>query len=69
MDFVLKKTPSGFAQTFPDVPCVSPILGGPSLRLGVMKDCLNIPSGIGRGVNDTGQLVTWEFPLGIDSAS
>ena len=38
---------SGFAKTFPDIPCVSQVLGGPSLRLGVMKECLNIPSGIG----------------------
>ena len=42
------------AKTFPDVPCVSQILGG----LGVMKECLNIPSGIGCGGNDTGRLVT-----------
>ena len=30
-----------------DIPCVSQMLGGPSLRLGVTKECLNIPSGIG----------------------
>ena len=29
---------------------------------------LSIPPGIG-GENDTGRLVTWEFPLRIDSAS
>ena len=33
--------------TFPEKPCVSQMLGGPSLRLGVTKECLNIPSGIG----------------------
>ena len=38
---------SGFAKTFPDIPCVSQMLGGPSLRLGDTKECLNIPSGIG----------------------
>ena len=36
---------------------------------GVTKECLNIPSGIGWGGNDTGRLVTWEFPLRIESAS
>ena len=45
------------------------MLGGPSLRHGVTKECLNIPSGIGWGGNDTGRLVTWEFTLRIDSAS
>ena len=45
------------------------MLGGPSLRLGDTKECLNIPSGIGWGGNDTGRLVTWEFPLRTDSAS
>ena len=45
------------------------MLGGPSLRLGVMKECLNVPSGIGWGGNDTGRLLTWEFPLRTDSAS
>ena len=34
-------------KTFPDIPCVSQMLGGPSLRLGDTKECLNIPSGIG----------------------
>ena len=29
---------SGFTKTFPDIPCVSQILGGPSLRLGVRKN-------------------------------
>ena len=56
-------------KNVPDIPCVSQMLGGPSLWLGVTKECLNIPSGIGWGGNDTGRLVTWEFPLRIDSAS
>ena len=60
---------SGFAKTFPDIPCVSQMLGGPSLRLGTPKEQLSIPSGIGWGGNDIGRLVTWEFPLRIDSAS
>ena len=34
-------------KTFPDIPCVSQILGGPSLRLGDTKDYRNIPPGIG----------------------
>ena len=25
----------GIAETFPEIPCVSPILGGPLLRLGI----------------------------------
>ena len=49
--------------------CVSQMLGGPSLRLGTPKERLSIPSGIGWGGNDTGWLVTWEFPVRIDSAS
>ena len=48
---------------------VSQKLGGPSLRLGVTTECLNIPSGIGCDGKDTGRLVTWEFPLRTDSAS
>ena len=46
-DKVLIDDASGFAKTFPDIPCVSQMLGGPSLRLGDTKECLNIPSGIG----------------------
>ena len=48
---------------------VSQMLGGPSLRLGDTKERLIIPSGTGWGGNDTGRLVTWEFPPRIDSAS
>ena len=59
----------GFAKTFPDIPCVSQMLGGPSLRHGVTKECLNIPSGIGCAGNDTDRLVKWKLPLRIDSAS
>ena len=45
------------------------MLGGPSLRLGIPFERLNIPPGIGWGGKDTGWLVTWEFPLRTDSAS
>ena len=45
------------------------MLGGPSLRLGTPRERLIIPSGIGWGENDTGRVVTWEFPLRADSAS
>ena len=46
-DKVLMMTHLDLQKTFPDIPCVSQMLGGPSLRLGVTKECLNIPSGIG----------------------
>ena len=80
-DKVLMKTQLDLQNTVPDIPCVSQMLGGPSLRHGIPKERLSIPSGIGRGGNDTGRLagigrggndtgrlVTWEFPLRIDSA-
>ena len=56
-------------KTFPDIPCVSHMLGVPSLRRGDTNEGLNIPSGIGCSGNNIGRLVTWEFPLRIDSAS
>ena len=34
-DKVLKKTPLDLQKTFSEKPCVSQILGGPSLRLGI----------------------------------
>ena len=34
---VLKKTRLVLQKTFPDIPCVSQMLGGPSLRLGEVK--------------------------------
>ena len=46
-DKVLRMTHLDLQKTFPDIPCVSQTLGGPSLRLGDTKECLNIPSGIG----------------------
>ena len=45
----LLRTHLDWQKTFPDIPCVSQVLGGPSLRHGVTKECLNIPSGIGCG--------------------
>ena len=45
MDAILEDA-SGFAKTFPDIPCVSQVLGGPSLRHGDTKEGLNNPSGI-----------------------
>ena len=68
-DKELMMTHLDLQKTFPDIPCVSQMLGGPSLRRGDTKECLNIPSGIGCGGKDTGRLVTWEFPLRTDSAS
>ena len=44
VDFV-ETTPQ--VTLFRNVPCVSPLLGGPSLRLGIPKEWLSIPSGIG----------------------
>ena len=56
-------------KTFPDIPCVSQMLGGPSLRLGTPNKRLSIPSGIGWGEKNTGRMVTWECPLRTGSAS
>ena len=60
VDKVLMMTHLDLQKSFP-IYHVSQMLGGPSLRLGVTKECLNIPSGIGRGGNDSGRLVTWNF--------
>ena len=38
-----EKDAVGFANTFPDIPCVSQILGGPFLRLGIRVERLSIP--------------------------
>ena len=46
-DKVLMKTHLDLQKRFPDIPCVSQMLGGPSLRHGVTKECLNILSGTG----------------------
>ena len=54
LDKVLMKTHLDLQKRFPDLPCVSQMHCGPSLRLGVTKECLNIPSSIGWGGNDTG---------------
>ena len=38
---------TGLAKTYPDFRCVSQMLGGPSLRLGIPTERLSIPPGIG----------------------
>ena len=52
-----------------DFRCVSQMLGGPFLRLGIPRERLSIPPGSGWGGKDTGWLATWECPLRTDSAS
>ena len=59
----------GSAKTFPEKPCVSQMLDGPSLRLGIPIETLSIPPGTAWGGKDTRCLVTWECPLRTDSAS
>ena len=68
-DKVLKKTHLDLQKTFPDIPCVSQMLGSPSLRLGTPQERLSIPSGSGKGWKNAGWLVTWDSPLRTDSAS
>ena len=46
-DKVLKKTRLDLQKRFPTYPCVSQMLGGPSLRLGIPIERLSIPPGIG----------------------
>ena len=46
-DVVLKMTHLDLQKTFPEKPCVSQMLGGLSLRLGIPTERLGIPSGIG----------------------
>ena len=60
---------AGFAKKFPDVPCVSEMLGGPFLRLSIPRERLSIPPGSRRGGENTGWLATWNSPLHSDSAS
>ena len=38
---------TGPAKTFPDIPCVSQMLGGPFLRVGIPIERLCIPPGTG----------------------
>ena len=40
-------------KTFPDIPCVSRMLGSPSLELGISIERLSIPPGIGWGEKNT----------------
>ena len=50
-------------------PCVSQILGGPMLRLGIPRERLSIPPGSRQGGSNAGWLGTWDSPLRTDSAS
>ena len=47
VDEVLIMTRLDFQKRFPDIPCVSQMLGGPSLRLGIPIERLSIPPRIG----------------------
>ena len=53
-DKVLRRTQLDLQKTFPDIPCVTPILGGPSLRRGDTNEGLTIPSGVGCLGNNIG---------------
>ena len=46
-DKVLMMTHLDLQKNVSDLPCLSRMLGGDSLRLGDTKECLDIPSGIG----------------------
>ena len=46
-DKELMKLHVDLQKTFPEIPCVSQMLGGPSLRRGGTNEGLNIPSRIG----------------------
>ena len=59
----------GFTKTFPDIPCVSQIPGGLSLRLVIPTERRSIPPGSRKGGKNVGSLVTWDSPLRTDSAS
>ena len=50
----LKRKLVDLQKTFPDIPDVSQIFGGPSLRLGETNEGLNIPSGVGCAGKDIG---------------
>ena len=56
-------------KTFPGTPCVSQILGGLSLRLGIPRERLSIPPGSWKSWKIAGWLETWDCPLRTDSAS
>ena len=48
------KTPLDLQKTFPDIPCVSHMSGGLSLRLGIPTERLSIPPGSRKGGNKAG---------------
>ena len=53
----LMKMNVNLQKRFPEIPCVSQMHGGPSLRRGDTKEGLNNPSGIGVVMGKT--LVDW----------
>ena len=68
-DNELMKMQVGLQKRFPIFHVCPKCLAALFLRRGDTKECLSIPSSFGWGGNDTGRLVTWEFPLRTDSAS
>ena len=44
----------GFTKTFPDIPCVSQMSGGLSLRLSIPTERLSIPPGSRKGGSNAG---------------
>ena len=65
----MKKTPVEFTQTFPGIPCVSQMLGGPFLKLGIPPEQPSIPSRSRKGGSNADWLGTWDCPLRNESAS
>ena len=59
----------GFTKTFPEIPCVSQMSGGLSLRLSIPTERLSIPPGSRKGWSNSGWLGKWDGPLRTDSAS
>ena len=68
-DNELKKKHVDLQKRFPIYHVCPKCLAAPSLRLGIPIERLSIPPGSGWGGKNTGWLVTWEFPLRIDSES
>ena len=50
----MKKTPLDLQKTFPDIPCVSQMSGGLSLRLSIPTERLSIPTGSLNGGSNAG---------------
>ena len=58
-----------FKKKFPDIPCVSKMFGGLSLRVSIHKKRLSIPPGPRKSGSNAGWLGTWDSPQRTDSAS